>query len=359
MEQNRAYLRQEFRDGERPSGKDFEDFIDSYLNKKDDGVAVENVNKNLNIPAGISIGDTVAGKAGTLRFNAGKVQVSDGVAWTDVGGAAGGANFAPVGATTAISYGAGNVGIGPFAVAPLYKLEVPLGPNVIGSEAERVRFGNAAISNGIGAFQTSTQLAHVSMGNDNNSFALRQNPAGETRMNSPLAQAVLVTQGGTNVRIMVIPTTGQVIINNNGQVAGAAGEALQVNGNGFKTVGGGTWAAPSDGRFKKDVANFDDGLEKLLQVRTVRFRYDGLPGVETTDNEEIGIIGQEMQQIFPYMISANPVREDLKKSMGTDEILMYNSNALTYVMVNAIQELAQQVKDLEDKLEQQKKAAQA
>lgn len=358
MEQNRAYLRQEFRDGERPSGKDFEDFIDSYLNKKDDGVAVESVNKNLNIPAGISIGDTVAGKAGTLRFNAGKVQVSDGVAWADVGGAAGGANFAPVGAT-AISYGGGNVGIGPFLVAPLYKLEVPLGPNIIGSEAERVRFGNAAVSNGIGAFQTSAQLAHVSMANDNNSFALRQNPAGETRMNSPLAQAVLVTQGGTSVRIMVIPTTGQVIINNNGQVAGAAGEALQVNGAAFKLTGGASWTFPSDGRFKKDVAEFNDGLEKLLQVRTVKYKYDGLPGAEPTDNEEIGIIGQEMQQIFPYMISTNPVREDLRKSAGTDEILVYNSNALTYVMVNAIQELAQQVKDLQDKLEQQKKAANA
>lgn len=356
MEQNRAYLRQEFRDGERPSGKDFEDFIDSYLNKKDDGVAVESINKNFNIPAGLGLGDSVAGKAGTLRFNAGKVQVSDGVAWADVGGAAGGANFAPVGATTAIAYGGGNVGIGPFAVAPLYKLEVPLAANGP-TEAERVRFGNIAICNGIGAFQTAGQVAHASMSSDNTSFALRQNPAGETRMNSPLAQAVLVTQGGTNVRIMVIPTTGQVIINNNGQVAGAAGETLQVNGAAFKTTGGASWTFPSDGRFKKDVTEFNDGLEKLLQVRTVKYKYDGLPGVATTDKEEVGIIGQEMQQIFPYMITSNPVREDVRENAGTDEILMYNSNALTYVMVNAIQELAQQVKDLQHQLEQ--KAAQA
>lgn len=357
MEQNRAYLRQEFRDGERPSGKDFEDFIDSVLNKKDDGVSIESLNKNLNIPAGISIGDAVSGKAGTLRFNAGKVQVTDGVAWTDVGGASGSANFAPVGAN-ALAYN-GSVGIGPFAVAPTYKLEVPLGPNTIGSEAERVRFGNTAISNGIGAFQTSAQVAHASMANDNTSFAMRQNAAGETRMNSPLNQAVLLTQGGTSVRLMVIPTSGQVVINNNGQVGGAAGETLQVNGTAFKTGGGANWTSPSDGRFKKDVADFNDGLEKLLRVRTVKFKYDGLPGIEATDNEEVGIIGQEMQQIFPYMITTNPLREDLRKTTGTDEILMYNSNALTYVMVNAIQELAQQVQDLQNQLEQQKKSAQA
>lgn len=357
-ERNKAYLKQEFRDGERPTGTDFADFIDSYVNKQDDGVSIEPVNKNLNVPAGINLADTVTGKIGTLRFNSGNVQVFDGATWNNVGGSGGGGGFVPVGAGPSIAFNGGNVGIGNFAVAPLYKFEVPLGPNGP-TEAERVRFGNAAISNGIGAFQTAAQLAHVSMANDNASFAVRQNPAGETRLNSPSAQAVILSQGGTAVKLMVIPTTGQVVINNNGQVAGAAGETFQVNGTAFKLTGGATWAFPSDGRFKKEVADFNDGLEKLMQVRTVRYKYDGLPGMEKSDKEEVGIIGQEMQQIFPYMISSNPVNEEVKAKAGVDDILIYNSNALTYVMVNAIQELAQQVKDLEAKLEKAKKAAKA
>jgi hypothetical protein len=351
MEQNRAYLRQEFRDGERPSGKDFEDFIDSYLNKKDDGVSLESVNKNLNIPAGISLGDSVAGKAGTLRFNAGKVQFSDGVAWKDVGGAPAAATFALVGVGPGIAYAAGNVGIGTFVSGPNYKLEVPLAANVAGNEGQRVRFGNAAISNGIGASQTAAQFAHVNMGNDNTSFALRQSTAGETRLNAPVGQPVLITHGGTTVEVSVL-ANGSLAV---GGTSAAGTEKLQVNGSACKTDGP-SWSNFSDGRFKKDVCDFQDGLEKLLQVRPVRFKYDGLPGIET-NNEQVGIIGQEIQKIFPYMVFNTPLNDDAKKATGADEILMYNSGALTYVMVNAIQELAKQVKDLQQQLEQ--KAAQA
>lgn len=351
MEQNRAYLRQEFRDGERPSGKDFEDFIDSYLNKKDDGVSLESVNKNLNIPAGISLGDSVAGKAGTLRFNAGKVQFSDGVTWKDVGGAPAAANFALVGAGPGIAYAAGNVGIGTFATGPNYKLEVPLGANVAGNEGQRVRFGNAAISNGIGAFQTAAQFAHVNMGNDNSSFALRQSTAGETRINAPAGQAILMTHGGTTVEVSVL-ANGSLAV---GGTSAAGTEKLQVNGSACKTDGP-SWSVFSDGRFKKDVHDFQDGLEKLLQVRPVRFKYDGLPGVQN-ENEQVGIIGQEIQKIFPYMVFNTPLHDDAKKATGADDILTYNSGALTYVMVNAIQELAKQVKDLQQQLEQ--KTAQA
>jgi hypothetical protein len=352
MEQNRVYLKQEFRDGERPSGKDFEDFIDSYINKKEDGVSLESINKNLNIPAGISLGDSPAGKAGTLRFNAGKVQVSDGVNWKDVGGAAGGTDFVLVGAGPGIAYSAGNVGIGAFATGPNYKLEVPLAANVIGNEGQRVRFGNAAISNGIGAFQTSAQFAHANMGNDNSSFALRQNPAGETRINAPVGQSVLITHGGTTVDVNILANGSMAI----GGTSAAGTEKLQVNGSACKTDGP-SWSNFSDGRFKKDVRDFNDGLEKLLQVRPVLFKYEGLPGIANTDKEQVGIIGQEIQQIFPYMVSTTPLNDDLKEKTGANEILMYNSGALTYVMVNAIQELAQQVKDLQKQLEQ--KAAQA
>lgn len=352
MEQNRAYLRQEFRDGERPSGKDFEDFIDSYLNKKDDGVNIESINKNLNIPAGLSLGDSVAGKAGTLRFNAGKVQVSDGVTWKDVGGAPAAANFGLVGAGPGIAYAGGNVGIGTFASGPNYKFEVTLGANVVGNEGQRVRFGNAAVSNGIGAFQTSAQFAHVNMGNDNSSFALRQNPNGETRVNAPAGQSIMFTHGGTSVDVNILPT-GNVAI---GGTSAAGTEKLQVNGSACKTDGP-SWSNFSDGRFKKDVREFNDGLEKLLQVRPVKFRYDGLPGIADSDKEQVGIIGQEIQKIFPYMVFTAPLQEEAKARTGTDEILMYNSGALTYVMVNAIQELARQVKDLQQQLES--KAAQA
>ena len=40
-ERNRQHLKQEFSDGERPSGADFADLMDSFLNKADDALSID------------------------------------------------------------------------------------------------------------------------------------------------------------------------------------------------------------------------------------------------------------------------------------------------------------------------------
>ncbi len=50
---------------------------------------------------------------------------------------------------------------------------------------------------------------------------------------------------------------------------------LRVAGHAAKSVGGSTWFAVSDERAKQNVRDFEDGLEKLMKVRTVRFSYNG------------------------------------------------------------------------------------
>jgi hypothetical protein len=63
--------------------------------------------------------------------------------------------------------------------------------------------------------------------------------------------------------------------------------------------GGGSWAAPSDARLKRDIQPLDHMLDRLLQLRGVTFEYahpdEGLhpPGRHT------GFIAQQVQQIFP------------------------------------------------------------
>jgi hypothetical protein len=338
---NKAYLKQEFRDGERPTGTDFADFIDSYVNLTDDGVSVDSVNRNLNIPAGITVHDVIAGPTGTLRFNAGKLQVFDGANWVNVGGA-GGAGFGPVGVNS-IAFNGTSVGIGNFAVAPTFKFEVTLGPN--NAEIDRVRFGNLTVSNGLGAFQNHAQVAHANNAS-NSGFALRQGPSGDVNLNAPLAQPIRISQGGTDVRIFVAPTTGQVVIGNNALLSATANHMLQVNGEGVKNTGLGNWTIVSDQRFKKDIHDFDDGLEKLLKVRPVRFRYNGRMHTDS-DKEVVGIIGQEIQEVFPYMTTQNSIAEN---GENLDDVLMFNGSALTYVMVNAIKELTNRVKELEAQL---------
>lgn len=345
-ERSRSYLKQEFRDGERPTGADFSDLIESFLSKLDDPLKIDSSN-NLSIPAGLSLGDAVsvpAPPAGTLRFNGGNVQVYDGATFKNVGGSAGAGGFVPVAGGIAIA--TGNVGIG--TVAPAYRLEVELGNNV--ATADRAKFGNAVLSNGNGAFTTSAQFSHADHSGGNTNFAFRQGPAGDVNINAPVNQPIMFSHGRLSPRLFIAPT-GQVVVGNNALLAGSVAlDIFQVNGGATKTANGNAWTVISDGRYKKDVKNFDDGLDKLMQVRPVRFKYDGLYDPGSEQKEEVGIIAQEMQQVFPYMISATPI-SDTVKTEKKDDVLVYHGNALTYVMVNAIQELAKRVKELETRLE--------
>lgn len=343
-ERNRAHLKQEFRDGERPTGGDFADLMDSFLCKLDDQISVD-PNNNLNIPGGVNLGAPANGNPGTLRFNGGNVQVFNGGVWTNVGGAAGA--FIPVGGGPHVAFNGGRVGIGNFGVAPTFKLEVELGNNT--APEDRAKFGNAVLANGNGVFAASAQFSHADHSGGNTNYALRQNAAGEVNLNAPAGQAISITHARTTTRILV-NGAGNVIIGNNGPVPGNSNQMFQVNGTAFKLGGGTTWDNVSDVRFKTDIKNFTDGLDKLMQVRPVSFKYDGLPGLDPNAREEVGIIGQEIQQIFPYMVFTTPISDNENPS-GKDEVLMYNNNALTYVMVNAIQELASRVKELEARLE--------
>lgn len=345
-ERSRVHLKQEFRDGERPTGADFADLIDSFIGKIDDSINID-PNGNLNIPGGVNLGNAALGNVGTIRFNGGNVQVFDGGTWNNIGGGGGGA-FTPVAGGPHVAFGGGNVGIGPFAVPPTFKLEVELGNN--SGPDQRVKFGNAVISNGQGVSQSAAQFSHNDQATGNSNFALRQGPLGDVNLNAPTNQPIMISHNRVSPRIFVAPA-GAVVIGSNALLAGAtAAHILQVNADAAKTQGGASWTVLSDIRLKKDIRPFEDGLDKLMEVKPVSFRYNGLLNTDP-NKEEVGVIGQDIKLLFPYMINGEIEERDKNKiPKQGDEVLTYNNSALTYVMVNAIQELNQKVKDLEAKL---------
>lgn len=334
-ERNRTDLKNEFRDGERPTGGDFADLMDSFVNKLDDQIDIDG-DGNVDIPQGLNLKNTTNGIAGTLRFNGGAVQVNDGATWTDIGG---GGAFEEVDGGPEVAYADGNVGIGDFSSSPpTHRLEVELGAN--SGEGERVRLGNAAIANGLGATAADAQFSHVRHASNSN-FALRQRLSGEVLLNAPTGQDLRFTHNRTNTRLL-IDQDGIVIVNRNNAVGSAE---FQVEGDACKT-GGGNWSNCSDMRMKKDIEPFEDGLNKLMQVRPVKFKYDGSLNTDP-EKEEVGVIGQEMEALFPYMTT----RSEVEESKFDGGLLMYNSGALTYVLVNAVQELTERVKHLEHIIE--------
>ncbi|MBL7927576.1 MAG: tail fiber domain-containing protein [Bacteroidia bacterium] len=139
-------------------------------------------------------------------------------------------------------------------------------------------------------------------------------------------------------------TPGTSNLNANGDEDLYIGGDLEVTLKGYQT-GGGAWGVRSDARLKKDVVDFTDGLDALLKIRPVKFKYNNLMP-NHTEQEYVGIIAQEMQEIAPYMVEEKPMGQIVEEDANGKEVIVkqgtnylsYDPNALWYITVNAVKE---------------------
>ncbi len=123
----------------------------------------------------------------------------------------------------------------------------------------------------------------------------------------------------------------------------------------YKNVGGNTWATPSDERLKKDIRPFTDGLDVILKIEPKRYYYNGLAKTNP-HQEEFGIIAQDMQKIAPYTVSKHMLDMNKSGEEGApkmEEMLVFNSGALTYVTINAIKEQQKMIEKQSSIIEKQ------
>ena len=116
---------------------------------------------------------------------------------------------------------------------------------------------------------------------------------------------------------------------------------LEVNGSAGKP-GGGSWSNSSDRRLKKDIKQFDEGLELIKEVNPILFHYNGIDNLPT-DQEYVGVIAQELKKIAPFMVS------DYQGDDG-NIYLAVDPSAFDFILINAIKELSQKVEELESHL---------
>jgi hypothetical protein len=173
--------------------------------------------------------------------------------------------------------------------------------------------------------------------------ALRQRSNGEVRINAPGSQRIRFQHDGSIARMTITPNGNTIIAGVNELGGSAAGDVLQVNGSAFKNDGNSQWSFTSDVQVKEHVRDLEYGLEQVLKVRPVRFSYNGKAGTRA-GAENIGIIGQEIESIFPEMIDRVPVRDE---ELETPELRVFNGSGLQFVLVNAVKELAARVAKLE------------
>ena len=118
----------------------------------------------------------------------------------------------------------------------------------------------------------------------------------------------------------------------------ATGLVLEI-GTAFKP-GGGSWAAASDARLKKNVNNLAGSLDRLEQLRPVTFEFNneerhGVSGLQT------GFIAQEVEQVFPEWIrtrdNSSPTKEG--ESPEPENIKTISISGFEALTVDAFREL--------------------
>jgi hypothetical protein len=89
--------------------------------------------------------------------------------------------------------------------------------------------------------------------------------------------------------------------------------------------------------------NFTSGLEQILKLKPVRFRYKDDNALGIHDREEhVGFVAQEVQRVIPEAVTAN--------SKG---YLLVNNDPILWAMLNAIEEQQSLINKQQDQIKLQ------
>jgi hypothetical protein len=127
------------------------------------------------------------------------------------------------------------------------------------------------------------------------------------------------------------------------QCADDVATRLNVYGNGNVVNTNGSYGAISDIKLKENIVDSTSKLEKLNQVRIVNYNLIG------EEQKQIGVIAQELEQIFPGMVDEAKDFNKEGKDLGTTTKSVKYS-VFVPMLIKAIQELNAKVTALEAQL---------
>ena len=105
----------------------------------------------------------------------------------------------------------------------------------------------------------------------------------------------------------------------------------------------------SDKRTKQNINAFINGLDKIEKMNPVTFEFNGL-GNTITGQTGLGFIAQQVEKVAPYLISKT--KEKLRPNdTKSTELLHIHTMGFITLLVNAVKELSQKVKKLEQEIQ--------
>jgi hypothetical protein len=144
---------------------------------------------------------------------------------------------------------------------------------------------------------------------------------------------------GSAVQRMTINASGNVGIG-----VASASTLLELSTDSASKPTTNTWTISSDERVKTDITPYTTGLNEILAINPVKYRYNGKAGYDPTQGG-VGIIAQDIKDIIPETVSTyyKFLEEDDEEET---ELYNFNSHALTFVLINAVKELYLEIQTL-------------
>lgn len=106
-----------------------------------------------------------------------------------------------------------------------------------------------------------------------------------------------------------------------------------------------TWQITSDERIKTNIEDYTKGLDEIIQIDPKTFDYNGKAGFDESIKGNIGVIAQEIKDVFPETVSTYKAKLNEEDEEET-ELYNFNSHALTFALINSVKELNAEVQSL-------------
>ena len=111
--------------------------------------------------------------------------------------------------------------------------------------------------------------------------------------------------------------------------------------------GGGAWSALSDERIKSIESEYAGGLEEVLGLNPVVYRYKGNDGdAHDPSQRRVGLIAQDVEHVMPDMVTLSEGTIDGKP---VNDLRRLDTSELIYALVNSVKELTARIRVLEAK----------
>lgn len=105
-------------------------------------------------------------------------------------------------------------------------------------------------------------------------------------------------------------------------------------------LAGGSVLGFSDENIKEDITDYTDGLDVIINIKPVTFKYKQAVTEGMNISTQVGVIAQRVEHVIPHAVDT--------KNIGGTELKTYTHTPVIYTLVNAVKELHQRIKTLEE-----------